>query len=75
MVTCTNMFVDRMQIISNSSPINIMYIDIINSNFGYVSTRMFTARERKTYPDHATKEKNVFCVLKMKQQVVPSKET
>ena len=48
-----------------------MHIDIIISNFGYVSTRMFTARERKAYPDSATKEENVFCVLKMKQQVVP----
>ena len=75
MVTCTHMFVDRTQITSNSSPINIMYIDIIISNFGYVCTRMFTVRERKAYQDSATKEKNVFCVLKVKQQVVPSKET
>ena len=52
-----------------------MNIDIINSNFGYVCTRKFTVRERKAYPDHATKEENVFCVLKVKQKVVPSKET
>ena len=37
---------------------------------------MFIVRERKAYPDNATKEKNVFCVLKEKQpSVVPSKET